>query len=44
MGLHDRDYYRNELTKRDGRRSIVFRFNRSFGRFMSKVRSWLGLR
>lgn len=26
MGLHDRDYYRRELTRRDGRRSVVFRY------------------
>jgi hypothetical protein len=26
MGLHDRDYYREELRRRDGRRPLVLRY------------------
>lgn len=41
MGLHDRDYYRDELTKRDGYRSIVFRFGASFRSFRAILARWL---
>jgi len=44
MGLHDRDYYRAELTKRDGKRSIVFQFNAAFSRWWRALGRWIARR